>query len=86
MDEEEPDETRIISTTLNKKNEAAMTTGHLEIMAMLVKFCKPDPSGSVQFDPVRTKSSKYIVLHLAILILSMLLGWSVMQEGLQACI
>ena len=32
-----------------------MKTGHLEIMATLVKLCEPDPQGAVQFEPVRDK-------------------------------
>ena len=42
MDVEEPDAALIISIALNKKNEAAMKTGHLEIMATLVKRCDSD--------------------------------------------
>ena len=55
MDEEEPEAALIISIALNKKNEAAMKTGHLEIMSTLVELCKPDPEGAVHFDPVRDK-------------------------------
>ena len=55
MDEEEPGAALIVSIALNKKNEAAMKTGHLEIMATLVKLCEPDPQGFVHFDPVRGK-------------------------------
>ena len=32
-----------------------MKAGHLEIMATLVKLCKPDPEGAVHFDAVRDK-------------------------------
>ena len=55
MDEEEPEAAQIISIALNKRNEAAMKTGHLEIMATLVDLCKPDPTGVVLFEPVRDK-------------------------------
>ena len=55
MDLEEPDAALIISIALNKKNEAAMKTGHLEIWATLVRLCEPDPEGAVHFDPVRDK-------------------------------
>lgn len=55
MDEEEPDAALIISIALNKKNEAAMKTGHLEIMSTLVSLCKPNPDGVVAFEPVRDK-------------------------------
>ena len=43
MDDEEPDAALIISIALNKKNEVAMKTGHLEIMSTLVDLCKPNP-------------------------------------------
>ena len=43
MEEEEPEAARIICIALNKKNEVAMETGHLEIMATLASLCKPDP-------------------------------------------
>ena len=55
MDEEEPTAALCISIALNKKNEAAMKTGHLEIMSTLVGLCKPDPNGCVPFEPVREK-------------------------------
>ena len=55
MDEEEPDAALIISISFNKKTKAAMKTGHPAIMSTLVRLCKPDPSGSVHFDPVRDK-------------------------------
>ena len=55
MDEEEPDAAQIISIALNKKNEVAMKTGHLEIMATLVRLCEPEPDGSVPYEPVRDK-------------------------------
>lgn len=55
MDEEDPDAAQIISIALNKKNEAAMKTGHLEIMSTLEGLCKPDPTGVVLFEPVRDK-------------------------------
>ena len=55
MDEEEPGAALIISIALNKKNEAAMKTGHTEIWATLVGLCKPDPYGVVKFEPVRDK-------------------------------
>ena len=53
MDVEEPDAALIISIALNKKNEAAMKTGRLEIMKTLVALCEPTPDGVVHFDPVR---------------------------------
>ena len=55
MDEEEPDAALIISIALNKKNEAAMKTGHTEIWNTLVGLCKPDPHGVVKLEPVRDK-------------------------------
>ena len=55
MDEEEPHAASIICIALNKKNEVAMKTGHLEIMSSLVSLCVPDCRGNVQFDPVRDK-------------------------------
>ena len=55
MDEEEPKAALAISIALNKKNEVAMKTGHLEIMSTLVGLCKPDPQGCVPFEPVRDK-------------------------------
>ena len=55
MDEEEPEAALIISIALNKKNETAMKTGHLEILTTLVGLCKPDPQGCVRFEPVRDK-------------------------------
>ena len=55
MDVEQPDAAQIISIALNKKNEVAMKTGHLEIMATLVGLCVPSPNGSVPFEPVRDK-------------------------------
>ena len=55
MDEEEPTAALVISIALNKRNETAMKTGHLEIMSTLVSLCKPDPKGHVHFDPVRDK-------------------------------
>ena len=39
MDVEEPEAALIISIALNKKNEVAMKTGHLEIMSTLVRLC-----------------------------------------------
>ena len=55
MDMEEPGAAQIISIALNKKNEVAMKTGHLEIMSTLVGLCVPSPNGSVPFEPVRDK-------------------------------
>ena len=55
MDVEEPEAALVISIALNKKNEAAMKTGHLEIMSTLVRLCTPDPQGDVPFEPVRDK-------------------------------
>ena len=62
MDIEEPEAALVISIALNKKNEAAMRTGHTQIMRTLVGLCKPDPSkadASVQFEPVRSKMVDY---------------------------
>ncbi len=55
MDVEEPGAALIISIALNKKNEVAMKTGHLEIMSTLCALCKPGPNGTVPFEPVRDK-------------------------------
>ena len=55
MDVEEPDASQLLSIALNKKNEVAMKTGHLEIMATLVRLCEPEPDGSVPYEPVRDK-------------------------------
>ena len=55
MDVEEPEAALIISIALNKKNEVAMKTGHLEIWSTLVALCKPSADGSVPFEPVRDK-------------------------------
>ena len=57
MDTEEPGAALIISIALNKKNEAAMQTGHTEVMKTLVGLCKPDPRNglTVPFEPVRDK-------------------------------
>ena len=48
----------IIAIALNKKNDAAMKTGHTEIMNTLVSLCKPDPHAAdlkVPWEPVRDK-------------------------------
>ena len=57
MDTEEPGAALIISIALNKRNEAAMQTGHTEVMKTLVGLCKPDPRNglTVPFEPVRDK-------------------------------
>ena len=55
MDEEDPGAALVISIALNKKNEAAMKTGHTEIWNTLVSLCKPSPGGYVKFEPVRDK-------------------------------
>ena len=59
MDIEEPEAALTISIALNKKNEAAMETGHTEIMKTLVSLCKPSPgslqSTVVEFEPIRNK-------------------------------
>ena len=53
MDEEEPTAAEMICISLNKKNETAMKTGHLEIMSTLAAHCTPDPrSGAVPYQPV----------------------------------
>ena len=58
MDTEEPEGALIISIALNKRNEAAMQTGHTEVMKTLVGLCKPDPHDglTVLFEPVREKN------------------------------
>ena len=54
MDEEEPEAASVISVSLNKKNEHAMDTGHLEIFVAMTNLLNPDPtSGIVEYDPVR---------------------------------
>ena len=54
MEVEEPDAAMVISVALNKKNDAAMKSGHLEILAALRSFRTPDPrSGVVEYEPVR---------------------------------
>ena len=55
MDIEQPDAALIISIALNKKNEVAMKTGHLEIMSALQSLCKPNPQGEVPYEPVKEK-------------------------------
>ena len=61
MDIEEPEAALTISIALNKKNEAAMETGHTEIMKTLVSLCKPSPGAGalqstvVEFEPIRNK-------------------------------
>ena len=54
MDVEEPDAASVISVSLNKKNELAMETGHLEIFAAMTNLLNPDPAnGIVEYEPVR---------------------------------
>ena len=58
MDDEDPEAALNISIALNKKNEAAMSTAHTEVMKTLVGLCKPDPSAAdrtVLFEPVRER-------------------------------
>ena len=58
MDDKDPDAALVISIALNKKNEAAMSTAHTEVMKTLVGLCKPDPSAAdrtVLFEPVRER-------------------------------
>ena len=56
MDEEEPQVALDISVAFNKKNEVAMTIGHLEFLAALTGLCTPDPkSGSVEYILVRDR-------------------------------
>ena len=43
MDKEEPNAAHIIAIALNKKNQFAMATGHLEIVMTLKSLCKPHP-------------------------------------------
>ena len=62
MDIEEPEAALAISIALNKRNEAAMRTGHTQIMKTLVGLCKPDPRGldeTVPFEPIRSKMVDY---------------------------
>jgi len=58
MDIEEPDAALVISIALNKRNEAAMSTAHTQIMRTLVGLCKPEPNG-VPFEPIRSKMVDY---------------------------
>ena len=51
MDEEQPDAALIISIALNKRNEVAMKTGHLEIMSTLQSLCTRDPHGNLSSIP-----------------------------------
>ena len=54
MDKEQPEAARIISLSLNKKNQIAMATEHMKIMRTLVKLCDPDPKTlEVPYDRVR---------------------------------
>ena len=54
MDVEEPDAALVISVALNKRNEAAMNTGHLEIFIGMTNLLNPDPdTGVVMYEPVR---------------------------------
>ena len=62
LDVEEPEGALIISIALNKKNEAAMKTGHLEIMSCLVKLCEPDPQGVVHFGPLARQTHRAVWL------------------------
>ena len=56
IDVEEPEAALVISIALNKKNEAAMKTGGLEVWNTLVGLCKPDPStGVYPYEPIRDK-------------------------------
>ena len=60
MEDEEPDAAEMICIALNKKNEVAMKTGHLEILSTLAGLCKPDPkSGAVLFQPVLDELVKF---------------------------
>ena len=65
MEEEEPDAASVICISLNKTNEAAMKTGHIEIMATLASLCQPDPtSGAVAYQPLRQYASQgYDAVH-----------------------
>ena len=54
MDEEEPDAALVISVSLNKKNELAMETGHIEIFTAMANLMNPNPAnGVVECEPVR---------------------------------
>ena len=54
MDFEEPEAALVIAIALNKKNDAAMKTGGLEIWNTLVRLCKPEPhTGVTAFAPIR---------------------------------
>ena len=86
MDDEEPGAAQTISIALNKKNEAAMQTGHGEIMSTLTTLCKPDPTGAVLFEPVRDKLIELFGSPVDLLILFMILGLCAMQGRLGASI
>ena len=56
MDDEEPDAALAITIALNKKNDAAMSTGHLEIVKAMQSLLKPSPKdGRCAYEPVRDK-------------------------------
>ena len=55
IDIEDPEGAQVICIALNKKNETAMKTGHLEIMNTMESLCCPDPHGQVPFEPVHAK-------------------------------
>ena len=56
MDVEEPNASLDISVALNKRNEAAMKIGHLEIVKTMQALLNPDPTtGVVKYEPVRDK-------------------------------
>ena len=59
MDIEEPNAAHIIALALNKKNQVAMATGHLEMLRTLKSLCNPDPQTlEVPYDRVRAAMVK----------------------------
>ena len=53
MDKEEPNAAQIIAIALNKRNQVAMSIGHLEILRTLKSLCNPDPvTFAVPYDQV----------------------------------
>ena len=55
IDTEEPEAAHIISIALNRLNDTAMKTTHVEVWHALKDLLKPDPHGIVLFEPVRDK-------------------------------
>ena len=55
IDVEDADGAAVICIALNKKNETAMKTGHLEIMNTMESLCRPDPFDNLSVEPVHAK-------------------------------